>query len=245
MSQKTNPFLRGYWNLKIVRTLCISYDDGSPHVWRNIHASQAHLTDEELVSSSCIVTNDFAVVSNGFEAVSAQVLAECDAGEGVRGEGVIGAVVYAIHGDDFDGRPIHVGDTYSAEAAREVVQRLSFETGYYSRCWEISSAHISQETGQYLANLADLATPEAFLFIAFRVPYSPAIGVKLISTPWTDGNLEHAEGITAEQLRQEHRSKGMPGDLANILELAGQADVRILILDADAPALLGLPLAES
>ncbi|MGC8170117.1 hypothetical protein, partial [Salmonella enterica] len=69
---------------------------------------------------------------------------------------------------------------YSAEAAREVVQRLSFETGYYSRCWEISSAHISQETGQYLANLADLATPEAFLFIAFRVPYSPAIGIKLI-----------------------------------------------------------------
>lgn len=37
----------------------------------------------------------------------------------------------------------------------------------------------------------------------------------------------------------------MPDDLANILELAGQADVRILILDADAPALLGLPLAES
>ena len=37
----------------------------------------------------------------------------------------------------------------------------------------------------------------------------------------------------------------MPDDLANILELAGQADVRILILDADAPVLLGLPLAES
>ncbi|WP_436968397.1 ABC transporter substrate-binding protein, partial [Burkholderia multivorans] len=127
---------------------------------------------------------------------------------------------------------------------RPVVQRLGFETGYYSRCWEISSAHISQETGQYLASLADLATPEAFLFIAFRVPYSPAIGVKLISTPWTDKNLEYAEGISAEQLRQEHRDKGMPDDLANILELAGQADVRILILDADAPALLGLPLAE-
>ena len=97
------------------------------------------------------------------------------------------------------------------------MQRLSFETGYYSRCWEVSSAHICQETGQYLANLADLATPEAFLFIAFRVPYSPAIGVKLISTPWTDKNLEYAEGISAEQLRQEHRDKGMPDDLANIL----------------------------
>jgi hypothetical protein len=129
--------------------------------------------------------------------------------------GVVGAVVYAIHGDDFDGRPVHIGDTYSAEAAREVVQRLSFETGYYSRCWEISSAHISHETGQYLANLADLATPEAFLFIAFRVPYSPAIGVKLISTPWTDQNLEDAEehlrrAASAGALQQGHA--GRPGD---------------------------------
>jgi hypothetical protein len=241
MSQNPNPFLRGYWNLKIVRTLSISHEDGSPHVWRNIHQSQEHLSDEELVSASCIVTSDFAVVSNGPDSVSAEVLAERDAGEGAYG--VVGAVVYAIHGDDFDGRPVHIGDTYSAEAAREVVQRLSFETGYYSRCWEISSAHISHETGQYLANLADLATPEAFLFIAFRVPYSPAIGVKLISTPWTGQHLQDVEEISAEQLRQEHCSKGMPDDLAQILALAGQADVRILILDADAPVLPGLPLA--
>ena len=96
------------------------------------------------------------------------------------------------------GQPLHVGDTYSEEAAREVVRRLRFETGYYSRCWEISSAHLDAEAHQFLAELADIATPEAMLFIAFRVPYSPAIGVKLISTPWTDQNLEHAEGITAE-----------------------------------------------
>ena len=241
MSQNPNPFLRGYWNLKIVRTLSISHEDGSPHVWRNIHQSQEHLSDEELVSASCIVTSDFAVVSKGPGSVSAEVLAGRDAGEGAYG--VVGAVVYAIHGDDFDGLPVHIGDTYSAEAAREVVQRLSFETGYYSRCWEISSAHISHETGQYLANLADLATPEAFLFIAFRVPYSPAIGVKLISTPWTGQHLQDVEEISAEQLRQEHCSKGMPDDLAQILALAGQADVRILILDADAPVLPGLPLA--
>lgn len=143
MSQNPNPFLRGYWNLKIVRTLSISYEDGIPHVWRNIHPSQQHLSDEELISSSCIVTSDFAVVTNGSEPVSAEALAECDADEGVNGEGVIGAVVYAIHGEDFDGRLIHVGDSYSVEAAREVVQRLSFETGYYSRCWEISSARTS------------------------------------------------------------------------------------------------------
>lgn len=241
MTQNLNPFVRGYWNLKIVRTQCISYGDGSPHVWRSIHASQAHLSDNDLISSPCIVTSDFALINNRSDTISDELMAECGA-EDVSCDGVIGAVVYGIHGEDFDKSPVHYGDTYSAEAAREVVQRLSFETGLYSRCWEISTDHITEDAWHYLANLADLATPEGFLFIAFRVQYSLAIGVKLISTPWTDEHLDDTEGITAAQLWQEHRSKGMPEDLAQILELAGQADVRILILDADASVLPGLPL---
>lgn len=150
-------------------------------------------------------------------------------------------MVYAISGDD-SGRPVHVGDTYSTEAAREVVRRLSFETGFYSQCWEISSAHLTPEAGRFLTELADIATPSGFLFVAFRIPYSPAIGVKLIATPWTDANLQLVEGISAEQLRQEHRAKGMPDSLVEVLHLAALADVRMLVFDADAPVLDGLPV---
>lgn len=232
-----NPFIRGYDGLSVERLLAISYDDDCPLTYLPLHPSQSNLPDSQIERRSCVFSDDFALITED-QAVPAELEAQC------RSHGLARNVVYAVMAEE-EGKPLHVGDTYSEESAREVVQRLRFETGYYSRCWEISSAHISQETGQYLANLADLATPEAFLFIAFRVPYSPAIGIKLISTPWTDKNLDHAEGISAEQLRQEHRSKGMPDDLANVIELAGQADVRILILDADAPVLLGLPLAES
>ena len=49
MTQNPNPFVRGYWNLRVVRTLCICYGDGSPHVWRSIHTSQAHLSDNDLI----------------------------------------------------------------------------------------------------------------------------------------------------------------------------------------------------
>ena len=154
---------------------------------------------------------------------------------------MVRTVVYAVSGDDF-GQPVHVGDTYSEEAAREVVRRLSFETGFYSRCWEISSAHLTPAAGRFLAELADIATPSGFLFVAFRIPYSPAIGVKLIATPWTDANLQLIEGITAEQLRQEHRNKGMPESLVEVLHLAAVADVRMLVFDADAPILEGLTL---
>ncbi len=240
MSNTQNPFVRGYSNLRFVRTLCISYEDGSLMVWRPLHATQMHLSDRDLISSPCIVTQDFAVIRNAGEEISAESAAECDTGEGVSGEGVVGAVVYAIQGDDFNGHPIHIGDTYSEEAAHEVVRRLSFETGFYSRAWEISSAHLTMDASDYLMELADLATPEGFLFIAFRIPYSPAIGVKLISTPWTDNHLIDMEGITAEQLRQEHRDKGMPESLVDALQQAGQADVRFLIFDADAPLLEGL-----
>jgi len=80
--------------------------------------------------------------------------------------------------------------------------------------------------------------------IAFRIPYSPAIGVKLIATPWTDANLLHVDGITADDLRQIHRDKGMPDDLAQVLFLASEANVRILIFYADASLLPGLPVYE-
>ena len=105
-------FLRGYRNLKIVRTLSISHGDGSPHVWRNIHQSQERLSDEELVSASCIVTSDFAVVQQWPNSV-VPVLADAIPVK-APANGVVGAVVYAIHGDDFDSRPVHIGDTYSA-----------------------------------------------------------------------------------------------------------------------------------
>ena len=87
-----------------------------------------------------------------------------------------------------------------------------------------------------------VATPTLFLFIAFRIPYSPAIGLKLIATPWTDENLRAVEGITAKRLMQEHRKKGMPESLVHVLHLAALADVRMLVFDADAQVLDGLPI---
>ena len=234
MSPDSNPFLRGYQNLRIDRSLCITFEDDCPPVWRPLHPSQAQLPDDRVALFPCVFNNDFALVTEG------QDIPE-DLDAQYQTEGVVRTVAYAVSGDDF-GQPVHVGDTYSEEAAREVVRRLSFETGFYSRCWEISSAHLTSEAGRLLAELADIATPSGFPFVAFRIPYNPAIGVKLIATPWTDADLQHVEGISAEALRQKHRAKGMPEPLVEVLHLAALADVRMLVFDADAPVLDGLPL---
>ncbi len=238
MAQPPNPFARGYQNLRTVRTLLITYEDDCPPVWRPLHASQAHLPDDAVERCLCVFSSDFALIIEGQE-VPAELENQWSA------DGIVRSVAYAIAAEDTDGQPAHLGDLYSEETAREVIHRLSFETGLYSRCWEISSAHITEEAHRYLCSLADLAMPPTFLFVAFRIPYSPAIGVKLIATPWTDENLQHVEGISAEQLRQVHLGKGMPVSLLEVLHLAALADVRMLVFDADASTLDGLPLYEA
>lgn len=232
MSQIHNPFTRGYQNLRIVRTLLITCEDENPPVWRPLHSSQAHLADDQVARRPCIFSGNFALVIDG-HAIPNGLEVQCQA------TGVVQTVVYAIN----DGAAaVHIADTYSEEAAREVVRQLTFQAGHFSRCWEISAAHVTEEAIDYLWKMAKVEAPPSLLFAAFRIPGCPAIGVKLIATPWTNDNLLHVEGITAEQLRQEHEGKGVPLSLVDILHQAAEADIRVLVLDADAPELDGLVL---
>lgn len=229
-----NPFIRGYDGLSIQRLLAISYDDDCPLTYLPLHASQVHLPDNQIERFPCIFSDRFALITEGKE-VPDELDAQCQR------DGIVRTVVHAVMAEE-GGKSLHVGDTCSEEAAREIVRRLRFDTGFYSRCWEISSAHVDADAHRFLVDLADIDTPSTFLFITFRIPYSPAIGVKLMATPWTDDHLHMVEGITARKLQQSHRRKGMPESLIKVLHLAALADVRILIFDSDAPTLEGLPL---
>ncbi|AUT46445.1 TPA: ABC transporter substrate-binding protein [Escherichia coli] len=237
MIQQINPFARGYYGFEIRRVAVISYDDRHPQTFVPLHPTQHHLPDDQMALHACIFNEGYALVTE-HQVIPGDLDVSCS------GSGTILAVFYSIYGKDVEGALIHLGDSQTREFAQEVVRTLTFETGFYSRCWEISTAHITDEAGRFLCELADIATPTAFLFVAFRIPYSPAIGIKLIATPWTDINLQQVEGTTATDLRAEHRAKGVPEELIDVLHLAGQADVRMLVLDADASILEGLPVIE-
>ncbi|RTB44093.1 ABC transporter substrate-binding protein [Pseudomonas aeruginosa] len=146
---------------------------------------------------------------------------------------------YAIHAKTLGG-VTHILNSHSLVEAQQVADNIRFQTGFYSRCMEISSAHLTDEGWNFLTSMADISTPTGFLFVAFRIPYCPAVGVKLISTPWTDANLWNVEGIRVQELRQESLDKNVPQELVDVLHLAGEADVRILVFDADAAELEGL-----
>ncbi len=65
MSQTLNPFIRGYRNLHFVRTLCISHEDDSPLIWRPLHPSQAHLPDDQIAQFPCLLSSDYALITEG------------------------------------------------------------------------------------------------------------------------------------------------------------------------------------
>lgn len=233
MRLQLNPFIRGYRDFTVDRVLAITDDcEDRPILYRPLHDSQRHLRDVELHMCPCMFCDDFAIVAIG-HSVSADLQERC------LGCGTVRAILYAISADDF-GTPVHVGDAYSADEARELVRRLTFETGHFNRCWEISSQHVSKKAMRYLEALSYESAPPGLLFEAFRVPPNRAIGCKLMNTPWTDNVLEQAAGLTQQLLRHSHLLAGVPDSLVRVLHSAATTDTRILILDPHASMLAGL-----
>ena len=234
MADHGNPFLRSYHALTIRRVLCITENDDVLPCYRPLHASQVHLSDLEVQGHPCIFNAAYALITEG-QTIPDDLDAQC------RQTGIVRTPVYEITGRI--GEPLtHVGDVYSLEAAQRTVEQIRFDTGVFSRCWEISSRHLSENSWRYLARLADAGRPSGLLFEAFRLPASHAIGCKLIATPWTDDHLRAVDVQTTAELREEHRDAHVPDTLIDLLHRAGEADVRVLIFDADARVLDGLPV---
>ena len=187
-------------------------------------------------ASSSITCRDFALINEG-QPVPDE-LNEC-----CQSTGLVRQVIYAVMGEMLNERH-HVGDLYSLEDAQAVIRRLSFETGHYSRTWEISTAHLTEEALRYLERWAGNfdSRPAGLLFEPFVLTDCNGVGCKLIGTPWTDDNLEEIEGCPYSSLRQEQLDAGTPAALVNVLYLAALADVRLLIFDPDAAAVDGLAI---
>lgn len=199
-----------------------------------MHESQTHLPDDGLQLFPCVFNDDFALISEG------QTIAD-ELDERCQSIGLVRQVIYAVIGETTNERH-HVGDLYSLEAAQAVIHRLSFETGHYSRAWEICTAHLPDEAMLYLEGWVGKSAPKqtGLLFELFPVPDCAGIGCKLIGTPWTDENLLNIEDRPYLSLRQAQLDAGTPEALVNVLYLAALADARWLIFDPSATVLSGL-----
>lgn len=234
--ETSNPFARGYDYLHIERLLQITYANDCPPCFRPVHDAQAHLPDDALELFPCLFNDDVALISEG-QSIPDELNERCQS------IGLVRQVIYAVIGEMLNERH-HVGDLYSLEGAQAMVHRLSFDTGHYSRAWEISTAHLTDEALHHLESRIGNAVskPTGLLFEPFALPDCNGVGCKLIGTPWTDDNLVQIEGNPYSSLRQEQLDAGTPEALVNVLYLAALADVRLLIFDPDAAVLDGLAI---
>ena len=246
----SNPFLRSYQQLSINRLLLITFEDDHPPVYRPLHRSQAHLFDLEVQCFPCTFCDEFALITRFQRPKLLDDGQRIGRGAGAQGrdheifgdDGIVRQVVYEIVGTDLEGRPVRIGDAHSLHEAEAVVRRLSFDTGHYSRAWEINTAHLPEADLQFLQQLASTFTPGGLMFEVFAVPGTEGIGCKLIGTPWTDQNLDLIGKPSIEAFRKELIDAGVSETLFRVLHLAALADVRVLIFDPLAKELPGLPV---
>lgn len=229
----SNPFARGFNDLRIRRLLAILYDAQAPMCYLPPHPSQQHLSDGQLERHLCLLNEHHALIISPGTSLA-------DHEDTYPHQGIVVQVIYAIFSYD-QSPPILVGDLYSESLARKRIQQLEFKTPHFSRCFEISSAHLPDTAWTGLQALLLPRWPTDLWFEPFTFPDSHALGLKLIATPWTDDHLNQIDGSTAEQLRQQQLEAGISVALVDMLHLAAQADVRILIFDPDAACLEGLP----
>lgn len=237
MKFTTNPFTRGYTQFSYRRVLLVTYADDCPPSYQTLHSSQEHLQNHQIQLSPCVFCDSFSLILEG-QTVPEELSEQCQS------SGQVSDVLYEVRAVD-DGKLIHIGDTPTAEGAQALIDLLSFQTGHYSRSWEISTFHIAPEAFECLQMFAESSTHIGLNFECFLLTDSDSVGCKLYETPWTDENLLMAEGITADELRQQQLDAGLPESLVNVLFLAGQADVRFLVFDPHAHVLEGLPLLQT
>lgn len=73
------------------------------------------------------------------------------------------------------------------------------------------------------------------------MPVSDTVSFKQHGTPWTEEHLSNLEGFGLSALQTKYHGEGFVLDTIRVLSLAGQAEVRILILDPNGCLLESLP----
>lgn len=237
-----NPFAKGYSRLIIKREMCIVDEMTLSLKHLPLHDLQKNWHDTNLIDCEVAYCDTFALIT-GDASIPDDIWDQCDR------MGKIVEVVYAVMAmpDAITSYPIHLGYFTEEYEANSFIDNISFHTGTYSRCWEISSLHLSQQAIDQLYQAIVLKKDyDNLMFNLFEFPSvdTSCIAVKLLATPWTDQLLTYQFDLTANQLRTLQREVGLPECFIDILHLAALADARIVVFDPLASPLQGLPIYE-
>jgi len=117
---------------------------------------------------------------------------------------------------------------------------FDFGFGFYKRhcqlAVEINLKHLPPDANEYLKGTGKSG---GVLFDRVTVANTRSVAFRLRGTPWTDESLKWLIGFDKAELRKRFLADEMPTTLATLLMRAGEAGVRYLVFDTNAPVLEG------
>lgn len=237
-----NPFERGYQDFRIERLAMIYTRDlpGCLHYAR-VHPSQDNFRDFEFEGKGAIFSDHHAVMD--LDLVSATLRSECK----YRGHFI--KVIYRLIASDGADKTI-IGEALTLKDAQRIVQNLQFDTGFYSRLWEISNRHIPKEVLDLLRNKAKKLSENLidgyFLMDLFILDHPGDetdfdLGIRLNRIPWTQEHVTKVMHYDLVELRDGYLNDGLPSSFVDLVLQAGMAEVRILVFSEQGKVLEGLP----
>lgn len=231
-----NPFQRGYTDFKIER-LAMVYTQDLPWClhYAPIHSAHEAMKDFEFENQQAVFDDHHVSL---MRCAGKTRLDEC------RYRGQLIKIIYRVLATEYASQVI-IGQALSLLEAERMIDNIQIQTGYYNRCFEISSTHLPWRDLENLKNRAE-ESPQIvdapFLIDLFLINNERNdnfdLGIRLNRTPWTeDERLEKVLCPDSTDLRQHYLEEGLSSELIDLLLLAGKADVRLIIFSDNAPIL--------
>ncbi len=139
----------------------VTYDEHFEPCYPQIAAEQQDVADDELIGHHSIFNETHAL------AVEPETVTD-DQHTLYPGNGQVRAVVYAVRANE-NGKELHLGDTETLARAQGLLKRIQFETGFYSRAFEITSSHLPDDEWDELQDLVQHADTQRLMFECFTL----------------------------------------------------------------------------
>jgi hypothetical protein len=230
MSYDINPFAHELKNPRIRRVFELQTEEGVIRRQHDGYIDRDFISDEPLFNARIFFDDRVAKASRDGSPPDVKF------GWKYFGIGKLIKITYLVVGE-IDSELVELGEFENrkeAESVQRGCRQLCRRTGF-----EINLSHLPPGACDYL-NRTDRFSGLYVPRVSIEV--SNAIGFRLLFTPWTDEYLRFFINHDLAYLKLQFLNDGMPPEFAELLIQAGQANVRYLVFDKDAPVLEGLPV---
>lgn len=233
-----NPFHKGFSKPTIEPLFCVISDDSSIVQYLPIHPSQQSIELHLLEDSSGRYCDSYVFAYLENIGIPDDVLDECDR------LGYISHILFQVQVSD-DEQITNLGYYFNEDDAQRAVDNYYSISNAHSRCWRISSYHITVEAMFNLVSNAQRLHPDDYGSTGIElIPKKDnaltgqywGMVVILNNVPWSEKKCSYYQ--------TEMEKWQFDAQFIAIILTAGRAGVGILIFDEKAEILAGLPVSK-